>query len=74
MNNKDGGPAYSVLNSATNEQYSGMSLRDYFAGQALASEGPADVLCGGPETLEGMKDRARQCYLQADAMISERGE
>ena len=42
----------------------GMSLRDYFAGQALAA-------CSLNERYNP-KDTARECYAIADAMIEER--
>jgi hypothetical protein len=45
--------------------YGGMTLRDYFAGQALAS-GIAPML--GPE------ERAKFCYRVADKMLLERTE
>jgi hypothetical protein len=61
----------SVLQAERNEENivclsgSGMSLRDYFAGQALAS---GDCPYNGFE----IKERANWCYSQADAMIAKR--
>ncbi len=50
----------------------GMTLRDYFAGQALAgftgcNDGEGDVLMGAFDT-------ARACYNYADAMLAERAK
>ena len=39
---QDGGPAYPVPGMQSSTYYNGMSLRDYFAGQALAG-----ILAGG---------------------------
>ena len=50
---------------------SGMSLRDWFAGQALAG------FCSGPTALSevwGEGVMARYCYLAADAMLAERAK
>ena len=57
----DGGPAYP-----------GMSLRDYFAGQALAGwiANPEEVSPNKCETIPEMG--ARISYLYADAMLAER--
>jgi hypothetical protein len=48
----------------------GMSLRDWFAGQALA--GFCSVCMGDGEPLMGAKDTARAAYNYADAMLAER--
>lgn len=76
---KDGGPAFPARPreqmmggtiSATNE---GMSLRDWFAGQALMG-----VLAGGladtipHDDINGGRDAAFFAYQYADAMIAER--
>lgn len=50
----------------------GMSLRDYFAGQALAG-----LLSSGPSSFsrfEGRGDIASATYLMADAMLAERNK
>ena len=61
---KTGGPAY-PLKEPMNVDWTGMTLRDYFAGQSLPV-----ILCEtgniGPVTA------ARYCYQCADAMIAER--
>jgi hypothetical protein len=68
MNERDdGGPAYPGSDGST-----GMTLRDYFAGQALGEwvrahiEGSVDDL--------SKKVIARECYGYADAMIAERSK
>lgn len=69
---EDGGPAFA--RPATRIEFSsgdveyhdaaeGMSLRDYFAGQALAS---GEIKSDGPDSLADL------CYVIADAMIAAR--
>lgn len=73
---KDGGPAYPA---APNPNYTddanlgqrGMTLRDYFAGQALA--GLFSMRGQFGQHLSGdMKEAAGFAYAQADAMIAAR--
>ena len=72
----DGGPAfpYSALTPEGPEMYSdstGMSLRDWFAGQALAGM----LLSSFPPSIpthDAAKKRAQWAYVHADAMITER--
>lgn len=47
---------------------SGMSLRDYFAGQELAKKNAAEV-CDTPEAYARL---AAHCYRMADAMLNAR--
>lgn len=71
----DGGPAFPVIiqesRGPTGEQYQqmhvqdGMSLRDWFAGQALAMLGQCWVEAGS-------KEGARFAYEYADAMLAAR--
>jgi hypothetical protein len=79
---KDGKSAFPVFNSTvTRTDYecvdAGMSLRDWFAGQALKAILPP---APDPESLEGLYDTAsalaKAAYIVADAMIieSEKGE
>lgn len=75
---KDGGPAFPVASAqAYNQGFEGMSLRDYFAGQALvgflaAPNGPhEDDVVGMIARAEPLK-AARWSYEQADAMIAAR--
>ena len=63
----DGGPAY-PLGMDTNGRCDGMSLRDYFAGQALAGM----LAYGGRPSDFG--ERAATCYALADAMLAERNK
>lgn len=71
---KTGGPAYPLAVETGPDFYGrkshkveqGMSLRDYFAGQALASWPVADH---GSDA----DDLARKCYALADAMLAARG-
>jgi hypothetical protein len=64
----DGGPAFPVADTIhTDGQvqfgFNGMTLRDYFAGQALA---------GMPWSYEiSLKDQSKQCFQIADAMLAE---
>lgn len=82
MTNTDGGPAFPVLHTIDGNwvkdpvpQYSGMSLRDWFAGQALA--GLLSHM-GGPyieAMAQGIKGGALEscaAYAWADAMLAER--
>jgi hypothetical protein len=74
---KDGGPAFPRAGfwsdggpCATDTQpQGGMSLRDWFAGQALAG-----LLAGSPDADCGPKGYAADAYGMADAMIAARGE
>ena len=63
MNKPTGGPAFPVDNR-TNQ---GMTLRDYFAGQALAGLLAIDEPCTAPAI-------ARVAYDYADAMIEARNK
>lgn len=68
---KDGGPAFpqhSVPVYQERPHLWGMSLRDYFAGQALVGT------LAGPDAGPRDKDIARRAYELADAMLAERGK
>ena len=69
-NIKDGGPAFPVvrmpLDPDTILNRPGMSLRDWFAGQALAGIMPSD---GRPD---GDVNKAQWAYEIADAMLKAR--
>lgn len=85
MTKYDGGPAFPMpggpkdgYGNPTNRPQSGMSLRDWFAGQALsgplASIFPVympDMKDGGDYSIEQV---AAVAYRIADAMIAERGK
>ena len=61
-----GGPAFPTINYAA--VYSeGMTLRDYFAGQAMAA-----VNLGIGVSDEYYRKTAKHCYAVADAMLKER--
>lgn len=76
-NSQDGGPAFPHKNPNYDgnwdkePQRGGMSLRDYFAGQALAG-----LLGGrgGPIQRKFLSDEASLCYEYADAMLAERNK
>ena len=65
----DGGPAFPRNGQDHLDTQDGMSLRDWFAGQALAGMNSADRRWDG-----GNKDMACAAYSQADAMIAARSE
>lgn len=58
---KDGGPAFP--SETETGYYGGMTLRDWFAGQALA---------GSPIFGDGYESAAKRAYEYADAMLAER--
>lgn len=80
MNQKnDGGPAFPEVRKTRQEpgqkarvqRVRGMSLRDYFAGQALAG-----MLADLPKTMYGLDweaNAAQGAYKLADAMLAARG-
>lgn len=63
----DGGPAFPASNEANVNGQTGMTLRDWFAGQALAGEMACEVVGNGQ-----MTQVAERCYMIADAMLAER--
>ena len=66
---KDGGAAFPIPNDERPGSYPaepGMSLRDWFAGQVLASAGALPM--GGRDC----QHRAKLAYAQADAMLAAR--
>ena len=74
MTTKDGGPAFPMPYSADSEYvgiskthaHYGMTLRDWFAGQALAGCLACETWSYGPE------ETATYCYDAADALLAER--
>lgn len=54
------------------DRATGMSLRDYFAAQALTGVLQARALLNGPDSLGSQEDVAEECYELADAMIAQR--
>lgn len=77
---KDGGAAFpktgsfssTTMSSYDSENQDGMTLRDWFAGQALASIPLRRWEQNGIEDEEIITKWARCAYLVADAMIKER--
>lgn len=70
MSNKDGGPAFPVALGSQPDQHlcaTGMSLRDYFAGQAIVC-----VLADSSSSADDIPRIAAAAYLVADAMLAER--
>ena len=67
----DGGPAFPLINEHTHPTTinNGMTLRDYFAGQALAS-----ILVSPNFTEASTKDIVERAFWFADAMLDERME
>ncbi len=76
--NDDGGPAfphtveYSDGLSGGRLPYGGMSLRDWFAGQALAGEFASQDTDSGVWMEKGFGTVAARCYNVADAMLAAR--
>lgn len=78
MSKDDGGPAYParavpLTDFGGNDVTSGMSLRDYFAGQALAGiiSSPSIIKRNGGE-VRGESNIAATAYDFADAMLAAR--
>jgi len=67
MAKDNGGPAFPIPHSEKWEPENGMSLRDWFAGQALASTEWYQTDCTVDEI-------AYDCYKYADEMIKQRGK
>jgi hypothetical protein len=71
----DGGPAFPFTDSASPREYPGMTLRDYFAAQAMDKMIARAEMHqeNNGEDWEGMHDYiAEQSYLIADAMLKAR--
>ena len=73
---KNGGNAFPeiISDKDTNGQYDtyscgGMTLRDYFAGQALGMSIKRAIRANNPDICA---DAAKRAYLYADAMLAER--
>lgn len=68
----DGGPAFPACNEAILNGTTGMTQRDWFAGQALA--GIIGGYLANPDLGGiGPNDHAREAYELADAMLAARG-
>jgi len=73
----DGGPAFPLhvpapvgVGGGASHAYPGMTLRDYFAGVAMASGEIRSTGAASPE--ESAKLVAEACYMVADAMLAAR--
>jgi hypothetical protein len=64
----DGGPAFPNLGYNADKNYNGMTLRDWFAGQAMTAI-IGSLYCA-PETT--FKEVSGKAYAQADAMLKAR--
>ena len=67
MSRNDGGPAFPVSDQGTHGTF-GMSLRDWFAGQALAGMFAADTA----DSVILTEEKTVFAYAAADAMLAER--
>ena len=70
MSKETGGQAFPIPATEWNEHHVGMTLRDYFAGQAMV-----EVMRQNTEILRGkadMRQVSQTCYSIADAMIEVR--
>ena len=65
--NNTGGPAFPTGTGGNTPYSNGMTLRDYFAGQAMAA-----VNLGIGVSDEYYRKTAKHCYAVADAMLKER--
>lgn len=86
MSKNDGGPAFprtagpkDGYGNPTNPSQSGMSLRDWFAGQALMGQNASPelmvvVTAGDIKDGSAFQRQAKAAYAQADAMIAERNK
>lgn len=72
---QDGGPAFPCeeIKQAIPVWHNGMTLRDYFAGQALAGMASLYLQASGTSD-EIARANAKVAYLMADAMLAERGK
>lgn len=74
MIKQTGGQAFPISGSENNMPVKGMTLRDYFAGQAMQAIEPPDNYVGKEQTETSYKKWSEKAYRMADAMLSARGE
>lgn len=72
MDNPQAFPTFIHPQSRDGRGMEGMTLRDYFAGQALNGFCALDDGGGGP--IMGAADTAKAAYNYADAMLAARGQ
>ena len=70
MSKENGGPAFP--GEDPDKYYRGMSLRDYFAAEAMAGHFAAGQALIPAVTDSALKERAKLYYRMADAMLAER--
>lgn len=73
----DGGPAFPLQNAQFTDAYGGapgMSLRDYFAGHALAGMAAGTLMDAGTLLIGNEDAAAVYAYKLADAMLEERAK
>ena len=73
----DGGPAFPRTGAPYVQAYEGMSLRDWFAGQALAGIGASDlehscIWQRFSDEAPSPNGISELCYMMADAMLKEK--
>ena len=73
----DGGPAFPRAGSDCVKAQEGMSLRDWFAGQALAGMGASDlehscIWQRFSDEVPAPDGISELCYMMADAMLKEK--
>jgi hypothetical protein len=71
---EDGGPAFpsnKEMSDGSYDYYSGLSIRDWFAGMALSFLADPNVSLG---TVKACVDSAQVAYWVADAMLDERSK
>ncbi|NIF28375.1 hypothetical protein F3J44_18565 [Pantoea sp. Tr-811] len=67
MSKPTGGPAFPVPGLQHDDDFNGMTLRDYFAAKALQG------LCADPNTADAIRENlVAECYELADAMLAAR--
>ena len=69
----DGGPAFPAMTVSESVGRGGMTLRDYFAGQAMAVYDWSDASPAEHRERNIWTVIAKHCYGYADAMLAERG-
>lgn len=69
---KNGGPAFPVSKDVVYPQLNGMSLRDWFAGQALAGLSANPNESPDKDDASDRRDIAAVAYELADAMLNQR--
>lgn len=76
MSKETGGPAFAASGHPGQQhiQKEGMSLRDYFASQAIQAIEPPDNYVGKEQTARSYKMWAEKAYKMADAMLRARGK